>query len=306
VIPYSHTYRVRTFVVVAGVADPAESVRKWEEGFVSENIAQKLVIEAIGAFALCFFSIGAVILTQGQDIVAIGLATGLAIGIMVAAGGHISGGHYNPAITLGVLATKRISVPDAVGYIIAQMVGAVLGAGALTLMYLDVDRNRVNLGMPAVGTSLVADPPVDLSVWNALAMETVLTFFLVLVVFGTAVDKRSIGRWVAPWAIGITIAIGNMAGVAVSGAAMNPIRWFGPAVIQRDWTDAWIWIVGPIVGGLVAAVLYDMFLMDKSAPVPAPDPSASTRVRSVETDEIDIIEMENAPGSPRRRTRRKR
>lgn len=131
---------------------------------MSENIAQKLIIEALGAFALCFFSIGAVVLTQGQDIVAIGIATGLAIGIMVAAGGHISGGHYNPAITIGMLATKRIPVPDAVGYIIAQMVGAVLGAGAVTLAYLDVDRNRVNLGMPAVGSSLVADPPLKLSV----------------------------------------------------------------------------------------------------------------------------------------------
>jgi len=276
-------------------------------GSVSEHIAQKLVVEALGAFALCFFSIGAVVLTQGQDIVAIGIATGLAIGIMVAAGGHISGGHYNPAITVGVLATRRISVPDAVAYIIAQMVGAVLGAGAVTLAYLDVDRNRVNLGMPAVGTSLVADPPVKLSVWNATAMESVLTFFLVLVVFGTAIDKRSIGRWIAPWAIGITIAIGNMAGVAVSGAAMNPIRWFGPAVIQRDWTDAWVWIVGPIIAGIVAALLYDRFLMDKSAPVPAPDPIASSRTRSVQTDEIDVIETRIAPGAAQaRRTRRKR
>lgn len=277
---------------------------------MSENIAQKLIVEALGAFALCFFSIGAVVLTQGQDIVAIGIATGLAIGVMVAAAGHISGGHYNPAVTAGMLVTKRIGVTDGVAYIIAQMVGAVLGAGAITLAYLDVDRNRVNLGLPTVGTSLVADPAVDLTATNALAMEAILTFFLVLVIFGTAVDKRSIGRWVAPLAIGITIAIGNMAGVAASGAAMNPIRWFGPAVIQQDWANAWVWIVGPVVGGLLAAVLYDMFLMDKSAPVPAPDPSASTRVRSVTPDEIDVIETGIAPAAPasasRRRNRRKR
>lgn len=291
----------------AGVADPAMAVRLWEEGFVSENIAPKLVVEALGAFALCFFSIGAVILTQGLDIVAIGLATGLAIGIMVAVGGHISGAHYNPAVTAGMLVTKRITVPDGVAYIVAQMVGSVLGAGAITLAYLDVDRNRVNLGLPSVGTSIVADPAVKLSVWNALAMETILTFFLVLVVFGTAVDKRSIGRWIAPWAIGITIAIGNMAGVAASGAAMNPIRWFGPAVIQQDFANFWIWIIGPVVGGVVAALVYEVFLMDKRAPVPAPDPAASTRVRSVDTDEIDLIEAEIAPpAQPRRRTRRKR
>lgn len=265
---------------------------------------QKLIVEAIGAFSLCFFSIGAVVLTQGQDIVAIGLATGLGIAIMVAAGGHISGGHYNPAITLGVLATRRISVPDAVAYIVAQAIGAVLGAGAITLAYLDVDRNRVNLGLPSVGTSIGADPVVKLSVWNALAMEAILTFFLVLVVFGTAIDKRSIGRWVAPLAIGLTIAIGNMAGVAASGAAMNPIRWFGPAVIQQDFSDFWIWIVGPIVGGVIAALLYDMVLTDHSG---APATAAPARVRAVEIDEIDEIEIEDAAASaPRRRNRRKR
>ena len=274
---------------------------------MSENIAQKLIVEALGAFALCFFSIGAVILTQGQDIVAIGLATGLAIGIMVAAAGHISGGHYNPAITAGMLVTKRISVPDGIAYIVAQLVGGVLGAGAITLAYLDVDRNRVNLGLPAVGTSIVADPGVNLTATNALAMEFILTFFLVLVVFGTAVDKRSIGRWIAPLAIGITIAIGNMAGVAASGAAINPVRWFGPAVIQQDFANAWVWIVGPVLGGLAAALLYDLFLMDKSAPAPAPDPSASTRVRSVTPDQIDAIQATVAPpAQPTRRNRRKR
>lgn len=277
---------------------------------MGENMPQKLVVEALGAFALCFFSIGAVVLTQGQDIVAIGIATGLAIGIMVAAGGHISGAHYNPAVTAGMLLTRRIPVTEGVAYIVAQMVGAVLGAGAITLAYLDVDRNNVNLGLPSVGTSLSADPQQQLSVWNALSMEIILTFFLVLIIFGTAVDKRSIGRWVAPLAIGITIAIGNMAGVAASGAAMNPIRWFGPAVIQGDFTNAWIWIVGPVVGGLVAAALYDMFLMDKNAPVPAPDPDASTRVRSVKPDSIDAIETSiapsaQAPAQPARRNRKK-
>jgi aquaporin Z len=293
----------------AGVADPAMAVRAREEGFVSENIAPKLVVEALGAFALCFFSIGAVVLTQGGDIVAIGIATGFAIGIMVAAGGHISGGHYNPAVTAGFLVTRRISIPDGVAYIIAQMVGSVLGAGAITLAYLDVDRNKVNLGLPSVGVSIAADPPVDLSVWNALAMETILTFFLVLVVFGTAVDKRSIGRWTAPWAIGTVIAIGNMAGVAASGAAMNPIRWFGPAVIQQDFANFWIWIIGPVVGGLIAAVVYDMFLMDKSAAAKlAPAPAARNKVSGLdEIDEADVVEVESsAAPAPRRRTRRKR
>src|SRR5680860_97049 len=94
-----------------------------------ENAPQKLLVEAIGAFALCFMGIGAIILTQGQDIVAIALAHGLAIGLMVTAAGHISGGHFNPAVTVGMVAARRLDIKDGVAYIVAQLVGAVLGAG---------------------------------------------------------------------------------------------------------------------------------------------------------------------------------
>ena len=118
----------------------------------TENMPQRLLVEAIGTFTLCAMGIGAIILTQGQDIVAIALAHGLAIGLMVTALGHISGGHFNPAVTIGMLVTGRISVGEAIPYIVAQLAGAVLGAGALTLTYLDVDRNAVNLGLPTVGS----------------------------------------------------------------------------------------------------------------------------------------------------------
>ena len=229
-----------------------------------ENAPQKLLVEALGAFALCFMGIGAIILTQGQDIVAIALAHGLAIGLLVAAAGHISGGHFNPAVTLGMLVTGRISIQPAIAYIAAQLIGAVLGAGALTLTYLDVDRNKVDLGLPVVGTSISADPVQQLSAGNAVAMEAILTFFLMFVIFGVAVDNRSGGRAIAGLAIGFTISMGVLAGGAVSGAAMNPARWFGPAVIQQDFTDFWIWIVGPAVGAVVAAVVYSQFLLGSS------------------------------------------
>jgi len=228
-----------------------------------ENAPQKLLVEAIGAFALCFIGIGAIILTQGQDIVAIALAHGLAIGLLVTAAGHISGGHFNPAVTLGMVAARRLDIKDAAAYIVAQLVGAVLGAGALTLVYLDVDRNRVDLGLPAIGSSLVAEPPHGLSVGNALVMEAILTFFLVLVIFGTLIDRRSGGKAVAGIAIGLTYSVGILVGEAVSGAAMNPARWFGPAVIQQEFADFWIWIVGPLAGGVAAAVLYNEFLLGR-------------------------------------------
>jgi len=229
-----------------------------------ENAPQKLLVEALGTFALCFMGIGAIILTQGQDIVAIALAHGLAIGLMVAAAGHISGGHFNPAVTLGMLVTGRISLQPAVAYVVAQLIGAVAGAGALTLAYLDVDRNNVDLGLPAIGNSITADPVEKLSAGNAVAMEAILTFFLVFVIFGVAVDRRSGGRAIAGLAIGLTISMDILAGGAVSGAAMNPARWFGPAVIQQDFSDFWIWIVGPAIGAVVAALIYSQFLLGSS------------------------------------------
>lgn len=264
---------------------------------------RELIVEALGTFALCFMGIGAIISTQGQGglgLVAVALAHGLAIGLMVLAAGHISGGHFNPAITSGMMAARRISIPKGVIYIVAQLIGAVLGAGAVTLVFADADRNAnaVELGVPAVGHSIL-DPAVSLTNTNVLVMEAILTFFLVFVVFGTAVDKRSRGRWIAGLAIGLTITMGILAGGAVSGAAMNPARWFGPAVIQRDFTDGWLWVVGPVAGGLVAALLYNDVLMG-SRSLPGLTVSATDNDPAVETETV-----EKAPPPKRRSSRRK-
>lgn len=241
--------------------------------------------------------IGAIILTQGQDIVAIALAHGLAIGLMVTAAGHISGGHFNPAVTIGALITGRIAMGPAIGYIIAQLVGAVAGAAALTLTYLDVDRNRVDLGLPKVGTSISADPVVNLSAGNALAMEAILPFFLMFVIFGTALDNRTGGRAVAGLAIGLTITMDILAGGAVSGAAMNPARWFGPAVIQQDFTDFWIWIVGPIAGAAAAALLYNFFLMGEGI---SPSGSEDDERQFHEAERVQAVKA-TAPRSRKKR-----
>jgi glycerol uptake facilitator-like aquaporin len=183
-----------------------------------------------------------------------------------------------------------------VAYWIAQLVGAVLGAGALTLAYLDVDRNRVELGLPMVGSSLAADPPESLTTWNALAMEAILTFFLMFVVYGVAFDRRTGGRAVAGLAIGFTITMGVLAGGAVSGAAINPARWFGPAVIQQEFADFWVWIVGPAIGAVVAALLFNEFLMG--------------RYEGDEVEEYEVTtavsEHEARPAAAVRRRRRRR
>ncbi len=221
------------------------------------DLFPSLVAEFFGPFALVFLGVGAVIMTQGQNLITIALAHGLAIGLMIMAAGHISGGHYNPAVTVSMLATGRIHISKAVMYILAQLAGAFVAAAILTQIYPDFgpfNRNGagVNMGVPSV--------PTDFTTTMGLLMEVVLTFFLVFVIFGTAVDSRST-KVIAGISIGLTIAIDIMAGGAVSGAAMNPARWFGPAIIQQDFTNWWIWIIGPVVGGLIAAFVWQLFLL---------------------------------------------
>lgn len=225
-----------------------------------------VVVEFLGPFALCFMGIGAIIQTNLNggtgDIVAIALAHGLGIGLLVAAAGHISGGVYNPALTVGLWVTRRMDRQRALVYIVAQCLGGLAACGALTLVYRDIDRNRVNLGLPAVGANH--------SVGNALVMEFILTFFLMFVVFGVAIDNRTGGRAIAALAIGLTITMDILAGGAVSGAAMNPARWIGAAIVQNDFTDFWIWIVGPIAGAIAAAVIYNDVLLSGTPAGAAP------------------------------------
>ena len=209
------------------------------------------IVEFIGPFALVFAGVGAIIQTQGGNLVAIALAHGLAIGLMVSAVGHISGGAFNPAVTLGLLAARRIDLPRAIVYIVAQLLGAIAGAGVLALVYPDlgdIGRNRlgVNLGVPALGPGIGAR--------NALVLEIVLTFFLMFVIFGVAIDHRT-GRAISGLVIGLTITMDILAGGVVSGAVMNPARAFGPAVIQQDFANQRLWWIGPIVAAVVAALL---------------------------------------------------
>jgi aquaporin TIP len=220
------------------------------------DMVRALVIEFLGPFVLTFIGVGAIVATGGQNLVAVALAHGLAIGLMVMATGHISGGHFNPAVTIAMFITRRIAASRAVAYIMVQLAGALAGAGLLTLCYRDLERNAVNLGVPAVG--------VNFSAGNAFVMEIVLTFLLVLVIFGVAVDGRT-PKAISGLCIGLTITMDILAGGAVSGAAMNPARWFGAAVVQQEWSDLWIWWAGPLIGAVIAGVLYNDIIMGGSS-----------------------------------------
>jgi aquaporin Z len=255
-------------------------------GFVDERIRQAIV-EFIGPFALMFIGGASIIITQtwvqppqpiGADgLIAIALAHGLAIGLMVAAAGHISGGLYNPALTVGLVATRRMSVERGVIYIVSQLAGAVVAALALKVIFAPRLVDPVQLGVPAVGARY--------EVGAALFAEVIATFFLMYAVFGTAVDPRG-PKAVASLVIGLVITIDVLAIGPVSGAAMNPSRAFGPALVQGEWADQWVYWVGPIVGALAAAFLYNYVIMPGSA-VPQPgevevEPTVPT-VREVRT-----------------------
>jgi aquaporin Z len=207
--------------------------------------------EAVGTFTLIFIGAGSIIanqLTGGKvGIVGIALAHGLAIATMVAATGHLSGGHLNPAVTWGFMVTRRLPVNVGITYILAQLVGASIGGLLLTAAYPEAARRAVSLGTPTL------DPAVTAGV--GIVVEAILTFLLVFVIFGSAVDPRGHGA-IAPLAIGLVITMDILAGGALTGAAMNPARAFGPALFSGMWASHLVYWVGPFLGGGLAAWTY--------------------------------------------------
>ncbi|MFZ0819740.1 MAG: MIP family channel protein [Candidatus Acidiferrales bacterium] len=225
--------------------------------------SQKLLAEFVGTFALIFFGAGSICTAHflnsssqvSVGLLGIAVAHGLAIGIMVTAVGHISGGHFNPAVTIGFWVTRRLSSLDTILYWIAQLAGA--AAAAYLLRYLipeDTWRAAV-LGAP--------DLAHDMTRTSGMIIEGVLTFFLVFVVFATAVDARGAFNKIAGFAIGLTITMDILMGGPFTGAAMNPARAFGPELAARYWHNAGVYWVGPLLGGVLAASIYDVFYLKK-------------------------------------------
>lgn len=226
------------------------------------NLTQKVVAEFIGTFALVFFGAGAVCVdfylrsSGGLGLLAVALAHGLAIAIMVSALGHISGGHFNPAITIGFWVTKRLATLDSLAYWAGQLLGGIAAAFALKLVIPEEIANNVFLGAP----ELMRDYPR----WSGMALEGVTTFFLVLVVFATAVDPKGTFRTIAGFGIGLTITLGILVAGPFTGAALNPARAFGPELVSRHWLNAGIYWVGPLSGGFIAGLLYDSLFLRKA------------------------------------------
>lgn len=220
---------------------------------MEETALRRGVAEFIGAFTLIFIGGGAGIVS-GNDIVAVALANGLAIGIMVTNLAHISGGHFNPAITLGFLATRRISARLAIVYWISQLAGAVAAAGILRWFFR---RDQFLAAVPHAAA---------FGAGKGVVLELIMTFFLVWAVFATAVDPRGAFKAIAGLAIGLTITIDVFVGGPLTGAAMNPARAFGPQVVGNFWGEGWIYYVGPAAGALIAALGYEyLYLRPRAA-----------------------------------------
>jgi MIP family channel proteins len=226
------------------------------------NSAQKLVAEFIGTFALIFFGAGAICTDQylhttgGVGILGIALAHGLAIAIMVSALGHISGAHFNPAITIGFWVTKRLNTIDTILYWAAQLAGATAAAFLLKAVVPEDTWRAVALGVPELAR--------DFPRWAGIALEAVTTFFLVLTVFATGVDEKGTFHSTAGFAVGLSYTLGILVAWPLTGAALNPARAFGPALAATHWANHGVYWVGPLAGGFVAGLLYDTLYLKKA------------------------------------------
>jgi aquaporin TIP len=228
----------------------------------SPDALKGALAEFISLFLFVFIGVGSVMSYEkihpgdldAGGLLMIALAHGFALAVLVAMTANISGGHVNPAVSLGLALAGKITIIRLVLYWVAQLLGAVAGAWVLKAVTTgeDVARHAIGLGM---------------SPWSAMLMEIILTFTLMFVVFATAVDpKKGTVGVIAPLAIGFTVLAQIFVGAPFSGASMNPGRSFGPAVVAWDFTNHWVYWLGPFLGAALAALIYDGVFMSPAPP----------------------------------------
>jgi glycerol uptake facilitator len=226
--------------------------------------------ELIGTFLLVFFIVSVVVLFVatgsqpqfGSDFAVVGLVHAFLLFGLIVMFGVASGGHFNPAVTLAAAAIRRISGIDALIYMLAQLSGGVLGA--LLAKGLLVDEGRATNYAAAEVSGLLAGN------FQGMIVEAIGTFCLVLVILAAVYSRKSVKDW-APLAIGTTLGFIVMVGGPLTGGSFNPARWFGPALVSGEWGGVWPYLVGPIVGSLLAAVVY-RFVLEPGGPAPTEPP----------------------------------
>jgi aquaporin NIP len=223
---------------------------------VTPSLRKRVGAELVGTYMLVTVGCGAVMVnTNTGALTHIGVAFtfGLMVTGLVAAVGHISGAHFNPAVTLAFAVTRHFPWRDVIAYVGGQIVGAV--AGAITL--------RILLGTAA---NLGATLPTG-SVWQSLGLEILLTAILMFVIIAVATDSHAAGQ-LAAIAIGATVTLNALWGGPISGASMNPARSFGPALIAGVWQDQWVYWLGPIIGAVLGAAIYQFLRSPADQPLP--------------------------------------
>jgi MIP family channel proteins len=214
---------------------------------VLPKVLAALVAEGLGTFGLVFAGCGAIMidtLSHGAVThVGVGLVFGLVITVMIYTFGHISGAHFNPAVTLAFVVARHFPVRRLVGYWAAQLLGALLAALCLRLLLGNV---------ASLGTTL---PTGNGGAWQSFGLETLLTFFLMIVIMAMATDTRAVGQ-AAALAIGATVGLEALFAGPICGAWMNPARSLGPALVSWTWTAQWIYVLGPLLGAVAGSLVY--------------------------------------------------
>jgi aquaporin TIP len=221
-----------------------------------ENTGKAAVAEFVATFGLVFIGASAVILNASSgvlDLTGVALAQGLVLAIMVSITAHLSGGFVNPAVTIGVWVAGKIPSGRAAVLIVAQLLGAIAGAYLVKFLFPPIVYDAGTGGATVLNSQIASG--------KGIVLEAVGTFLLVFAVFGTAMDERGPYAKTAGLTIGLVIAFDIMAFGPLTGAAVNPARWLGPALAAGAWDNWFVWIVGPVAGAIIAAVLYSMVFM---------------------------------------------
>jgi MIP family channel proteins len=237
---------------------------------VQERGLAAYIAELIGTFLLVFFITSVVVLFVatgnqaqfGSDFAVVGLVHGFLLFGLIMMFGIVSGGHFNPAVTLAAAVIRRIDPIDAVVYILAQLSGGVLGALLTKALLLDEGR-ATHYGAASVSALLSGNTA-------GAVVEAMGTFVLVLVILAAVFSEKSVKDW-APLAIGTTLGFAVMVGGPLTGGSFNPARWFGPALVSDTWGGVWPYLVGPIVGSLLAALVF-RFVIERGGPAPTEPP----------------------------------
>ncbi len=213
------------------------------------------IAELVGTFFLVFFitAVGVLYIAAGDtaqfgsDFAVVGLTYGFILCVLIIGIGIASGGHFNPAVTFGAALMKKIAPVDAVIYVLAQLSGGVLGA-LLTKGLLEDEGRASNYGAATIS-------PLLGGATQGFIVEALGAFLLVLTVLAVALGIRAKKEW-APLAIGLTFAAIGMVFGPLTGASVNPARWFGPALVSGEFADAWVYVLAPLVGGALAFLFY--------------------------------------------------